>query len=270
MSYSVRGQPAFTIEDIVRLLLEDTNTLGPPTSAERIARRVNLSIRGFFHEEYRLDPKIRAYLLPASKEIGIARSLSPHRKKFSILHEVGHYVIPGHLDNLPPKGIVTDDDRTLADHSVITREMEANRFAADCIFQLERFRSTVDALELSWANIKRMARSYDTSIIATARRWVEGSLIPCALVVFVPVSLREMVSLRLSYVIVSESFKHKYFARLSRFSLDADSEAALAFKTISGDADRIQTLAVEINGQDHEFEMMLFSTLYNVYGLIVS
>ena len=31
MSDSVRGEPAFTIEDIVRLLLEDTNTLGPPT-----------------------------------------------------------------------------------------------------------------------------------------------------------------------------------------------------------------------------------------------
>ena len=71
-------------------------------------------------------------------------------------------------------------------------------------------------------------------------------------------------------MIVSESFKHKYFARLSRFSLDADSEAALAFKTTSGDADRIQKIAVEINGQDHEFAMMLYSTLYNVYGLIVA
>lgn len=269
MPDSVRGEPAFAIEDIVRFLLDKTNTLAPPTNAERIARQVNLSIRGFFHEEYKLDPKIRAYLLPARREIGIARNLSPHRTKFSILHEVGHYVIPGHLENLREKGMLIDDDRTLSDHSVVTREIEANRFAADCIFQLERFRDDVDALSLDWPNISRMATTYDTSIIATARRWVEGSLFACALAVFVPVSLREMTSLRLSYAIVSESFKHKYFARLSRFPLDADSEAALAFKTTSGDAGRIQSLVVEINGQVHEFEMMLFSTLYNVYGLIV-
>ena len=269
MSQSIKGEAEFSIEEIVRFLLDQTCTREPPTNAERIARVLKLTVRGFFHHEYRLDPKIRAYLWPSKNEIGISRQLTPHRKKFSILHEVGHFVIPGHLDYLERDDMLLDDDHSLSDRSVVIVETEANRFAAHCIFQLERFQSDVDNISLNWTNISKMANYYDTSIIATARRWVEGSLRACALLVFVPATPEEPVNLRFSYAITSESFRQRYFKHLSRFTLDENSEAFRAFRDTRGSVGFVQTVIVELDEKQHDFEMKLFSTRYNVYGLIV-
>ncbi|MCY3832083.1 MAG: ImmA/IrrE family metallo-endopeptidase [Chloroflexi bacterium] len=271
MSRTVKAEAEadFTSEDIVRFLLEETSTFDPPTNAEKIARYLQLEIRGFFHQEYNLDPKIRAYLWPARREIGIARMLSQHRKKFSILHEVGHFVIPGHLNNLAQDEKLLDDDRSLSDNSVVKMEMDANRFAANCMFQLDRFQADVDKVELSWRKISRLAGRYDASIIATARRWVEDSLATCALVVFVPITLGDKKRLRYSYTIASESFRSRYFARLTGLTLPEGSTAFRAFRDTSGDAGLVQRLSVDIDDRPYDFDMMLFSTLYNVYGLIV-
>lgn len=271
MSRTVKAEAEadFTSEDIVRFLLEETRTFHPPTNAEKIARHLQLEIRGFFHQEYNLDSKIRAYLWPARREIGIARMLSQHRKKFSILHEIGHFVLPGHLKNLTHDEKLLDDDRSLSDSSVVTVEMDANRFASDCIFQLERFQADVDKVDLSWPNISELANEYDASIIATVRRWVSKSLATCALIVFVPITLENKKRLRYSYTIASESFRARYFARLSGLTLYEGSIAFRAFRDTSGDAGLVQRLSVDIDDNQFDFDMMLFSTQYNVYGLIV-
>ena len=269
MAKVIRGATAFSNEDIVRYLLEQTDTLEPPTNAEQIAHFLELQVRGFFHSEYGLDPNIRAYLLPDNREIGVSKTLTPHRRKFSILHEVGHYVIPGHLDTLAQDELLLDDDRSLADYSVVAVEMEANRFAADCIFQLDRLQTDVDNVDLEWRNILEAATIYDASVIATARRWVEGSLADCALLLFVPVILNNRVNLRYSYAITSESFRQQYFDRLSGFTLDENTTSLQAFRNTNGNAGLVERLVVRIGNQDHEFKMMLFSTKYNVYGLIV-
>ena len=270
MSRNVKGEPEFSSEDIVRFLLEETSTYGPPTNAERIARFLKLSVRGFFHRQQRLDPKIRAYLWPAKREIGISKKLSRHRRKFSILHEVGHFVIPGHLDNLAASEKLLDDDQTLADHSVVQLEIDANRFAADCIFQLNRFQAYIDKHTLTWTNVSAFADKFDASLVATARRWVEASLAPCALIVFVPITMGDDVRLRYTYSVTSESFKKRFFARLTGFTLGEDSAAFHAFKNTRGYASLVERVNVQIENHQQEFDMMLFSTQYNVYGLIVA
>ncbi len=163
-----------------------------------IADFLELRIRWFFHSEHGLDNRIRAYLLPSRREIGVLRKLSPHRRKFSILHEIGHYVNLAHWE-LNSSKMIVDDDKLLKDSSVVAREIEANRFAAHCIFQLDRFQSDVSSVHTSWSHISSFARIYDTSVIATARRWVEGSHVSCALLVFVPDSLGQSDALRFSY-----------------------------------------------------------------------
>ena len=269
MSTGIRGEPEFSKEDIVRYLLELTETLKPPTNAERIASSLGLSIRGFFHNEHGLNPDIRAYLLPAKREIGISKWLSPHRRKFSILHEVGHFVIPGHTENLKREAMILDDDRSLADHSVVNIEMEANQFAADCIFQLDRLQTEVANEELIWPNVCRIARVYDASVISTARRWVEGAFTACALLVFVPVKMGNAIGLRHLYVIASEVFRQRYFVRLSAFTLREESMSFRAFRDTRGHSGHVETLSVNINNAPNEFDVMLFSTQYSVYGLIV-
>lgn len=269
MSWTVKGEPDFSNEDIVRFLLEETGTYRPPTNSEKIARYLKLDIRGFFHHEYKLDPKIRAYLWPAKRDIGISNLLSRHRRKFSILHEVGHFVIPGHLDNLAKNDKLLDDDLSLADHSVVKLEVDANRFAADCIFQLDKFQTDIDNDVLTWSNVSSFANKYDASLIATARRWVEASLAPCALLVFVPITMGGDVRLRYTYSITSQSFRKRFFARLTGFTLGEDSTTFHAFKNTRGYTSLVERLTVQLENDELEFEMMLFSTQYNVYGLIV-
>lgn len=267
MQEPIRSEHEFSSKEIVQYLLESTGTFEPPTNADLIARSLQLEIRWFFHEEYNLDKKIRAYLLPARREIGIARTLSPHRRKFSILHEVGHYVNPAHWE-LNSSKMIVDDDRTLKDNSVIAREIDANRFAADCIFQLDRFQSDVSDLAMSWSNISLIARIYDTSVIATARRWVECSQLPCAILVFVPKSSRKSDALRFSYMIASESFKEMNFARLPKFDVPKGSVVVQAYRDSIGYTDLCEQLPVEVNKQVRHFDMPLFATPYGVYGLI--
>ena len=269
MSKAVRGEADFSNADIARYLLEETNALEPPTNAENIADHLGLHIRGFFHSELSLDSNIRAYLWPAKREIGISNQLSPHRRKFSILHEVGHYVIPGHLDNLEKEAMLLDDARSLSDHSVVTIEMQANRFAADCIFQLDGFQDDASSVGLEWASISRMANIYDASLVATARRWVEESLSSCALLVFVPVSVGEDVKLSYSYAITSQTFRQRYFAHLSKFTRGEGSEVFRAFRDTRGHTGLVEKLLVDISHELQEFYVMLFSTQYSVYGLIV-
>ena len=268
MQEPVKAEAEFTNKDIVRFLLEKSKTFEPPTNADAITSCLELNVRWFSHHEHNLSPKIRAYLLPARLEIGIARNLSPHRRKFSILHEVGHYVNPGHWESLAANDMLLDDDKTLRDYSVVAREMEANRFAADCIFQLDRFQSDVSKLPINWANISMIARLYDTSVIATARRWVECSNVACALLIFVPSPSDDYDSLRYSYMIASDSFKETYFARLPKFDIPNGSVVVQAFRDSIGYTDLCEQLPVEVNKQVRHFDMPLFATPYGVYGLI--
>lgn len=268
MPASVKGEAAPDIQDIVRYLLEETHTIEPPTNAERIARFLGLTVRGFFHREHNLASNIRAYLLPSKSEIGVSRMSTPQRRKFSILHEVGHFVLPGHLDSLGQEEMLLDDSRSLSDFSVLTVEMEANKFAADCIFQLDTLHNDARSLDLMWANVSKMANRFDASLIATARRWVEGSTDDCALLVFKPVDLSSGIVLNYSYSIVSQSFRQKYFARLSAFSRGESSNAFRAYRDTRGYAGLVEPLAVDIGESRYEFEMSLFSTQYGVYGLI--
>lgn len=270
MRKPIRSEPDFTNEDIVRFLLEKTQSFEPPTNAELITHHLGLSVRWFFHDEHSLDKNIRAYLFPARREIGIARSLSPHRRKFSILHEVGHFVNPRHWEGLKSSGMLVDDDDTLRDQSVVAREIEANRFAADCIFQLDRFQSDVSNHSITWSNISTIARIYDTSVIATARRWVERSQESCALLVFVPNPPPETSKLRYSYMIASDSFKDTYFARLPKFDVPNDSVVFQAFSDSIGYTDLCEQLPVEVNQRVRHFDLALFATPYGVYGLIVA
>lgn len=269
MSRSVKAEADFSGEDIVRFLLEQTDTLEPPTDAESFARYLGMSIRGFFHTEFNLASEIRAYLSPARKEIGISNLLSPHRRKFSILHEVGHFVLPGHLDSLSQgETMLLDDSRSLSDHSVLTVEMEANQFAADCIFQLNRFTDDVSGLSLDWSNISDMANVYDASLVSSARRWVETSRRPCALLVFVPVTDGESNSLGYSYAITSTSFRRRYFTRLAKFELGEDSQVYRVYRDVSGHTELVESLIVDIGKEQHKFDLMLYSTQFGVYALI--
>jgi hypothetical protein len=102
------------------------------------------------------------------------------RTRFSIAHELGHYFIDRHRAYLlrtgkshPSKGEFLSD-RTI--------ETEADAFAAGLLMPSKLLRPLVNDGEMSFADIERWASEFKTSITSTARRGVELSDFPCALI----------------------------------------------------------------------------------------
>lgn len=102
------------------------------------------------------------------------------RTRFSIAHELGHYFLDVHRAYLlrtgkshPSKGEFLSD-RTI--------ETEADAFAAGLLMPSRLLRPLVNECEMSFADIEVWASKFRTSITSTARRSVELSDFPCALV----------------------------------------------------------------------------------------
>lgn len=102
------------------------------------------------------------------------------RIRFSIAHELGHYFLDRHRAYLmrtgkshPSKGEFLSD-RTI--------EAEADAFAAGMLMPSRLLRPMVNAGQIGFADIERWAKRFRTSITGTARRCVELSDFPCALV----------------------------------------------------------------------------------------
>lgn len=266
---SVSGEPDIDPEDIVRALLEATHTIEPPTNAERLAREVGLTVRGFSHHEFRLDPRIRAFLWPARGLIGFDRKLTFQRRTYSILHELGHYVLPGHITNVSEDYKIVDEDRTLSVANVIQQEIEANKFASDCLFQLERFNFDIHDKELGWKNIQMVADVYGASFEATARRWVENSEKTCALIVFNPSSSETEAPLRIMYTVTSDLFRENHFSKLALGQeISADTLVHRVFHGLEYQENPQENFRVTISGQIHDFQMSLFTNGYRMFGLL--
>ena len=102
------------------------------------------------------------------------------RTRFSIAHELGHYFLDAHQAYLrrtgkshPSKG------EFLSDRNI---ETEADAFAAGLLMPASLLGPLVNEGEMSFADIETWAGDFKTSITSTARRAVELSDFPCALV----------------------------------------------------------------------------------------
>jgi hypothetical protein len=277
MDMELRAEQDINSQDIIQALFEETGTDGPPTDAEAIAEYLELMIETFNHDDWKYDDwkpslKTRAFLWPAKGLIGVHSTLTPKRRTFSVLHEIGHFVLPGHTVDLDEYGRIVDEASNLSVVSSIPQEIEANQFAADCLFQLDRFdREMVRSKQLNWANIKLAANRYNASFEATARRWVERSSQDCALVVFNPVARKPDATLEVMYTITSNSFEKTYFSRLERGQkVEEDSLLHKFFYGYSPyQEEREDNLHVRFSPERViEFPMHLFSNSYRLFGLV--
>src|SRR5574341_1517676 len=93
----VQAIPRFNQADIAKALLLATNTEYPPTDSLVLAGYLSLTVEASDPLEYGLGRDVRAFLWPEKRFIGFHPKLedSPKRKTFSILHEIGHFVLPG-------------------------------------------------------------------------------------------------------------------------------------------------------------------------------
>ena len=122
-----------------------------------------------------------ALLMHPEKAFGsilVAKGRSDQRRRFSIGHELGHFLIPTHL---PRPG--SPFECSLADlHLLDTREKdrrrrieaEANRFAAALLMRRREVRKAMRSHRPDLTEIIRLAREFGVSKEAMARSYIEA------------------------------------------------------------------------------------------------
>jgi Zn-dependent peptidase ImmA (M78 family) len=150
------------IEELADKALSTVGFNEPPVSVEKIAEKVGFKIIPFeFHNN------LSAVLKKKQSVIGVNKNHHPLRQRFSIAHELGHYLL-GHEGH---------DDESFVDEEFdkpIPHEKEANIFAAALLMPK---RSVMEDAEKNGLDIKRMARLFQVSEQAMTIRLLELNLI---------------------------------------------------------------------------------------------
>jgi Zn-dependent peptidase ImmA (M78 family) len=212
-----------TNEEIVQALLAESGTdLSLPTDEGKVLNFLGLKQLSFdFKKELDfLDSKdqsagdLRAALSLNDKIVAIHSDLNEKRSRFSVLHEVAHFILPEHREKL-----FLDDDHTLSWWTQVRLEQEANQTAAELLFQGHRFtREAIDS-PLSWHSVLQLAPQYGASYEAAGRRFTEKHVLPCALIVYDKATKTNEVDFeediyRLQYTITSKPFRKRFFRNL--------------------------------------------------------
>ena len=174
-------------EQIVEGIIRGVPDLPIPVPVDEIALMLDIiSI-----EELETEGYEGGLLTDAEKSEGfilVKRTSSIQRRRFTIGHELGHFLCPFHKPRTGDQFLCSSEDMWLAfaheEDRAARMEVEANRFAAILLMPLPHFRKDLRLhKEADIEHILALARRYDTSKEATARRYVEVQDEPCAIVV---------------------------------------------------------------------------------------
>ncbi|WFL78269.1 ImmA/IrrE family metallo-endopeptidase [Altererythrobacter arenosus] len=114
----------------------------------------------------------------ASGSILLARGSSPKRQRYSIGHELGHFLIPTHRPRESEQFACSHADLRASDTKEKDRhrriEAEANRFAASLLMPPRKIRAQLQSRQPDLAEVVRLARDFRVSKEAMARSYVDA------------------------------------------------------------------------------------------------
>jgi hypothetical protein len=218
---ATRPEQDIPAEEILDTLLIEAGTAGKlPTDHKRLLDFLGLEQLSFdFMKEVEFldsaskpDGEIRAALHFAKRAVATQSGMGDKRQRFCVFHEIAHCVLPEH--NLK---IFVDNDHTLSFWTKARLEREANRFAADLLFQGRLFTEQALNFDTSVRTAVDLAPQYGASYEAALRRYTETHVIPCGLIVYDKVaktddSFVEDDEYRIHYTITSAPFRKLYFS----------------------------------------------------------
>jgi IrrE N-terminal-like domain len=118
----------------------------------------------------RLRQKALGALATSERTVYLDFSLPLARRRFTLAHEIGHEALPWHC-----AAYLGDDVTTLAFDMRELLEIEANVFAADLVFGLDRFTTECDSFAPGIGVPLGLNEGYQASAHAALRRYVERS-----------------------------------------------------------------------------------------------
>lgn len=100
------------------------------------------------------------------------------KKNFTIAHELGHLLLPGHDEST----VCLQTDVETWDTGLPQQEKEANEFAGELLMPTQALAKFLPGRQPSFDLIEQLAREFSTSLTATAYRFVEVTGHSCAVV----------------------------------------------------------------------------------------
>lgn len=100
------------------------------------------------------------------------------RQRFSAAHELGHWM----MDRGKLSGFTCTEKQLVTGWSGDNPERRANRFAADLLMPTYLFAPAAKDKEMTFATVRELCQSFETSITATAIRLVETGSFPAMVV----------------------------------------------------------------------------------------
>jgi Zn-dependent peptidase ImmA (M78 family) len=163
-------------EEAARRILAE-GSYGMPVDVEQIAQRLNITIR-----QQELEDNVSGILVIKQDRavIGVNKDHHPHRQRFTIAHEIGHYLLHREaarvfIDAAP---VFFRDERTATGDE--PQEIEANTFAAALLMPEQALRDLVRQQPLDVfddAAVRRFAGHFGVSAQAITIRLTRLSLI---------------------------------------------------------------------------------------------
>jgi hypothetical protein len=214
--------------------------------------------------------KPRGVLAFPERVVAVQSGLLAQRARFTVLHEIAHYVLPQHRADL-----YLCDDADLGFWTRNDREREANEFAADLVFQGDRFTLEASAMPVSAVSVKSLKEKYEASFEATARRLVAKCSRPCMLVVFQPAPSANIIDTSqvpkwvVKYAIPSPSFANQFFQDIRLGDVPCD-VAALVTEPRRDIANSVMREMVIPGPQGQRYELIVefFSNHFSIFALL--
>lgn len=160
-----------------KALLAELKVLGV-TDARRIAEQLQLEVNELNVEGFD-GALVRAKGTPFGTIVLRDSIREPGRKNFTVAHEIGHFVLPGHEE---ADLVCTSAEVGDWSNSAKEFEREANEFAAELLMPEPLVRQIMGRTEPSLALIEQIASSCQASLSAAAWRFCHLTSHRCAVV----------------------------------------------------------------------------------------
>lgn len=161
---------------LVTRILETERDLPIPVPVEALCERLDISAIADLHTEG-FEAALITDEVKSSGAILVRRDCSRQRRRFSVGHELGHFLIPTHMPAADGSILCSARQLRMFDPKTADRrsrmEVEANRFAALLLMPPPVLRPELRKASPDIAEILRLARLFDVSKEAMARSYVE-------------------------------------------------------------------------------------------------
>ena len=154
----------------VKSLLERNLVAAPPVNVEAVAARIGVHLRKTPTED-----DVSGFLLKQGpiSVIGVNALHHPNRQRFTIAHEIGHFMLD-HFDEVHVDKAVIKLRNEASRKGILKEEVEANRFAAELLMPREFLEKELSRGSLSDLlddhGMQQLAKRFQVSVQAMSNR----------------------------------------------------------------------------------------------------